>query len=133
MTNANSLPDLDQLPSVLETSQVNQILRRALDAAHTNDSVTQLDAIGCMVDAIFARGYRPDEHFDVELGHEISNWIIANWIGCDVEFADAATTVLTNLPGKTVDQHVHSLVESEQRAQVIQMLNQCIAERENAG
>jgi hypothetical protein len=86
-----------------------------------------------MVDAIFARGYRPDEHFDAKLGRDVSNWIADNWIGCDVKFADAATTVLASLPGKKVDQHVQDLVELEQREQIIQMLKQCLFERKTAG
>ena len=133
MSSVNQLPDIAELPSVLETSQVNEILAKALLAAQTNSSVCPIEAVGCMVDAIFARGHRHDEQFDSELAREICSWIMNNWVGCDLEFADAATTVLTNLPGKTVGQQIQNLVESEQREPVVQMLKQCVVERENAG
>ena len=133
MSSVNQLPDIAELPSVLETSQVNEILAKALLAAQTNSSVFPIEAVDCMVDAIFARGHRHDEQFDSELAREICSWIMNNWVGCDLEFADAATTVLTNLPGKTVGQQIQNLVESEQRELVVQMLKQCVVERENAG
>ena len=113
--------------------RVNEVLAKALLAAQTNSSVCPIEAVDCMVDAIFVRGHRPHEQFDCELSREICSWIMNNWAGCDLKFADAATTVLANLPGKTVDQQIQDLVKSEQREPVVEMLKQCVDERENAG
>src|SRR5688572_25710554 len=98
MTNTPPLPDLNQYPSVLETWQVNELLRKILDAVAKHPEITRNDAAGRMLDSIFARGYRPGESFDPELMDHIATWIVAEWPVADVDFAETAVSLLANLP-----------------------------------
>jgi hypothetical protein len=55
-------PDLNKLPSVLETAEVESVLQQILLALAEDPSADLLSIAELMVDAFHARGYRPDQH-----------------------------------------------------------------------
>jgi hypothetical protein len=129
MNSASHLPDLNKLPSILETAEVDDVLRQIMDALDRHADIPPQAAVECMVDAIFARAYRPNEQLDTAVCERILQWIRQQWSGGDVEFAEYATTVLTNLTCTGVDDHVADLLNKEARREVIAELKQCIDER----
>lgn len=129
MNSASHLPDLDQLPSVLETAEVDNVLRQIMDALDRYPDIPPLAAVECMADAIFARADRPNEQLDPVECERILRWIRQQWPTGDVEFAEYATTVLTNLTCTGVDDYLSALLHKEARLEAIAELKQCIKER----
>ena len=124
-----TLPDLDQLPSVLETSEVNGVLVQAIEAAERNPDLSQQEVIDCIVDAIFARAYRPDEEFEVAVSGRILDWIKSRWGNSNSAFVDAASTALTNLNHSGIDLFLAGMLEGENREFARLAILECQAER----
>ena len=123
------LPDLNRLPSVLEAPELSSVLRRIADALDRNAEISPKAAIDCIIDAIFAQAYRPDEQIDPVVCARILQWIRQRWPEGDAAFADAAVTVLANLTCAGVDDYVKELLRNETRQPVIADLKQCAEER----
>ena len=124
------LPDLNELPSVLETHQVNTVLEKTVTAARENPGIQPQDAIDLIVDALLARGYRPGDPLDTHVSKKVLDWIKIHWNSASLEFLDAATTALTNLNNDEIDPFLDCLIQSETRGVVLQMIRECQAERE---
>ena len=121
-------PDLNELPSVLETEEVEDVLRKIL-ATFKKDTDPELNEIvSLMVDSFFARGYWPDDYYDVDLCTEILEWVKNNWEKGDEKFAKYATTVLANImcPGR--NEYLLHQYASENRESVKRELVNCIEE-----
>ena len=124
-----TLPDLDQLPSVLETFEVNAVLEQAIDASERNPDLPEQEVIDCIVDAIFARGYRPDEEFGMNVSGKILDWLKIHWGRSTSEFIDAASTVLANLNHPDIDPFLAAKLETENREFARLAIRECQAER----
>lgn len=129
MSSAPQLPDLNRLPSVLEVAEVSSVLRQTADALDRNPEIPPQAAIDCMVDAMFAQAYRPDEQIDPTVCGRILQWIRQQWPRGDAQFAQAAVTVLANLTCAGVDDYVKELLHNETRLAVVADLKQCAEER----
>ena len=127
--NPVTLPDLDQLPSVLETSEVNAVLVQAIEAGDRNPDLSRQEVVDCIVDAIFARGYRPDEQFDLAVSGRILDWIKVHWRSSNSAFVDAASTVFTNLNHPDIDPFLARELETEDREFAQLAIRECQAER----
>jgi hypothetical protein len=127
--NPATLPDLDQLPSVLETSEVNAVLAQAVEAIERNPNLPQQEVVDCVVDAMFARGYRPDEEFDVAVSGKILDWIKHHWGSSTPAFIDAARTALTNLNHPDIDPFLAEQLAVESREFARVAIRECQAER----
>jgi hypothetical protein len=133
MTDAPSLPDLDACPSVLETAEVNNLLRKVLVVIDSDPDISRNDAATCMVDAMLARGHRPTERFDVELANRITAWIVKEWPVADLAFADAALTLLVSLTCDKTVSSVKQLLRSETRQPVRNELAALLREPKDGG
>jgi hypothetical protein len=121
-------PDLNKLPSVLETAEVESVLQQILSALARDPSPNVVSIAELMVDAFHARGYRPDEAYDVNLCSQILTWVRQNWSNCDDAFANAVITLLANLDSPGRDEFLLYLFDSEKRPGIKQGLSDCIEE-----
>jgi hypothetical protein len=126
--NPATLPDLNLLPSVLETHEVDSVLKQAIVAAESNPDLPPQKVIDCVVDAIFARGYRPGEEFDAIVSGRILDWIKNHWDTETPEFIDAASTVLANLNHASIDPFLELMNTTERR----EFARKSIAEAQSA-
>ena len=124
-----TLPDLDELPSVLETSEVNAVLTQALEAAEESPDLPNQQVIDCIVDAIYARGYRPDENYDSAVSGRILDWIGVHWDAASREFIDAASAVLTNLNHSGIDPFLIGKLKRDGREFAQLAIRECQTER----
>jgi hypothetical protein len=122
------LPNLDNMPSVMEVAEVNAVLAQIVAAARNNPTISSKVAADLMVDAIFAQGYRPDECLDDQLSEQIFRWIQAEWASGDEEFAKSAITVLANLNCNGITQYFRKLLETDQRPSVQVEIRKCTCE-----
>gem|GEM_PF-3328786 len=122
------LPDIDKLPSLLEVSKVSTLLDEIISIGGANPDIFRNDIASAMVDVIFAQGYRPDKQFDTTVESRILNWICEAWPKGDLEFADAASTVLCNLQTIPVVDEVSKLLNRELREEAKLFLNEVLDE-----
>ncbi|MEL7061195.1 MAG: hypothetical protein AAGN46_14330 [Acidobacteriota bacterium] len=128
MTMPIELPDLDRLPSVLETSEVDQVLREILAALDLNAEISPSAAVERMADALSARGDRPDDRLDVEVSERLLRWIRAHWPTGDVDFAEQAMTVLCCLSCDGVGETLNQFLARDTRPEIRADLRQCLSE-----
>ena len=83
-------PDLNRLPSVLETAEVESVLQQILSTLPKDPSPDVVSIAELMVDAFHARGYRTDEEYDVNLCSRILRWVRRNWSSYGNAFANVA-------------------------------------------
>lgn len=121
-------PDLNRLPSVLETAEVESVLQQILSASAKDPSPDVVSIAELMVDAFHARGYRPDEKYDVNLCSRILTWVRRNWSSYDDAFANVAITLLANLDSPGRDEFLLHLFDSEKRPEIRQGLSDCMEE-----
>ncbi len=94
----------------------------------TNPEISRNDIAVALVDAISAQGYRPGKHFDTSVESRILNWICEEWPEGDLEFADAASTVLCNLQTVPVMDELPRILNLELREEAKAFLNEVLDE-----